>query len=170
MINQTFLTGNLVHDPQLKELPSGIKVCNFRIANSRKYTDNNGNQREETLFMGVQMFGKQATYCSQFLHKGSAVMIAGKLQYREYQTKDGQKRSEISILADTVQFMDGKPQQSNRLPDSCRQDYARNNQQQRGGYEPPMPGASSSSYGADDRPAPRPPVPADDVYEDYIPF
>lgn len=170
MINQTFLTGNLVHDPQLKELPSGTKVCSFRVAHSRKFTDNNGNQREETLFIGVQVFGKQATYCSQFLHKGSQVMIQGRLQLKEYQTKDGQKRSEISILADTVQFMDGKPQQSNRLPDSCRQDYARNNQQQYGGYEPPMHGASSSSYGVDDRPAPRPPVPADDVYEDDIPF
>jgi single-strand DNA-binding protein len=172
MINQTFLTGNLVHDPQTKDLPSGTKVCNFRVAHSRKFTDNSGNNREETLFIGVQVFGKQATHCQQFLHKGSQVMIQGRLQYKEYQTKDGQKRSEISILADTVQFMDGKPQQNNRLPESCRQDYARHNQQQRGGYgyEPPMPTAASSPYSADDRPAPRPPVPTEDISEDEIPF
>lgn len=173
MINQIFLTGNLVNDPQYKDLPSGSKVCNLRIANSRKFTDNNGNQREETLFMGVQVFGKQATHCHQFLHKGSAVMIAGRLQQREYQTKDGSKRNDVSILADVVQFMDGKPQQSNRLPDNCRSDYApqgnsNSGYQQRGSYAPPpMP---SSPYSAEDRPAPRPPVPADDVYEDDIPF
>lgn len=175
MINQIFLTGNLVHDPQLKALPSGAKVCNFRIAHSRKFADNNGNQREETLFIGVQVFGKQGTYCHQFLHKGSAVVVAGKLQQREYQTKSGEKRNEISIVAETVQFMDGKPQQSNRLPDNYRNDYAPQNNsnsgyQQRGSYTPPpMPGANSSPYSADDRPAARPPVPTD-FYEGDIPF
>lgn len=177
MINQTFLTGNLVHDPQYKYLPSGSKVCNFRIANSRKFTDNNGNQREETLFIGVQVFGKQATHYHQFLHKGSAVVVAGRLQQREYQAKDGSKRNEISIMADSVQFMDGRPQQNNRLPDNYRNDYAPQNNsnsgyQQRGSYTPPpMPGASSSPYSADDRPAARPPVPADDEFGDSeIPF
>ncbi|MBO5680800.1 MAG: single-stranded DNA-binding protein [Lentisphaeria bacterium] len=144
MINQTFLTGNLVRDPEYKDLPSGAKVCNLRIAHSRKFTDNNGNQREETLFIGVQVFGKQATHCHQFLQKGSAVVVAGRLQQREYQTKDGSKRNEISIMADSVQFMDGRPQQNNRLPDSCRQDYARHNQPQPGSYAPPMPAATSS--------------------------
>ena len=170
MINQTFLTGNLVHDPQTKDLPSGTKVCNFRVAHSRKFTDGSGNNREETLFIGVQVFGRQATHCSQFLHKGSQVMIQGRLQYKEYQTKDGQKRSEISISADTVQFMDGRPQQSNRLPESCRQGYAQYNQPQapHGNYTPPMPGASP--YSADDRPAPRPPIPQDDEFGDDIPF
>lgn len=172
MINQTFITGNLVHDPQYKDLPSGSKVCNFRIAHSRKFTDNNGNQREETLFIGVQVFGKQATNCHQFLHKGSAVLVAGKLQQREYQAKDGSKRSEISIMAETVQFMDGRPQQNNRLPDSCRSDYApqsnsNSGYQQRGSYTPPpMP---SSPYSSEDCPPPRPPV-ADSDYEDDIPF
>lgn len=95
-------------------------------------------------------------------------MIQGRLQLKEYQTKDGQKRSEISILADTVQFMDGRPQQSNRLPDSCRQEYAQHNQQQRGNYIPPMPGASP--YSAADRPPPRPPIPQDDEFGDDAPF
>ena len=174
MINQLFLTGNLVHDPQYKDLPSGSKVCNFRIAHSRKSTDKNGNQREETLFIGVQVFGKQATHCHQFLHKGSQVMVQGRLQQREYQTRDGQNRTEISIMAETVQFMDGKPQQSNRLPDNCRNDYAPQNNsnsgyQQRGSYTPPpMP---SSPYSAEDCPPPRPPVPSDGDYDDNeIPF
>lgn len=173
MINQTFITGNLVHDPQCKDLPSGSKVCNFRLANSRKYTDNSGNNREETLFIGVQVFGKSATHCQQFLRKGSQVLVQGKLQQRDYQTRDGQNRSEISILADTVQFLDGKPQQqSNRLPDNCRNDYASQNQAPaqypRSGYAPPMPGATSSPYSAEDRPAPRPPVTQNN--EDSIPF
>ena len=135
MINQTFLTGNLVHDPQYKDLPSGSKVCNFRIAYSRKFSDNGGNQREETLFIGVQVFGKQATHCNQFLHKGSQVMVQGRLQQRDYQTKSGEKRSEISILADTVQFMDGRPQQNNRLPDNCRSDYAPQNNSNSGYWQ-----------------------------------
>lgn len=173
MINQTFINGNLVRDPEVKDLPSGSRVCNFRLAHSRKSTDKNGNQREETLFIGVQVFGKQATHCHQFLHKGSQVMVQGRLQQRDYQTRDGQNRTEISIMAETVQFMDGKPQQSNRLPDSCRSDYApqgngNSGYQQRGGsYAPPMP---SSPYSAEDCPPPRPPVPADDVYEDDIPW
>lgn len=153
MINQLFLTGNLTRDPEVKDLPSGARVCNFRIAHSRKSTDKNGNPHEETLFMGVQVFGKQATHCNQFLHKGSQVLVQGRLQQRDYQTKDGQKRTEISIMAETVQFMDGKPQQSNRLPDSCRNDYAQ----------------PTSPYSATDRPAPRPPVPEDD-YGDDIPW
>lgn len=174
MINQTFLTGNLVRDPEVKDLPSGSRVCNFRLAHSRKSTDNNGNQREETLFIGVQVFGKQATHCHQFLHKGSAVVVAGRLQQREYQAKDGSKRNEISIMADSVQFMDGRPQQNNRLPDSCHSDYApqsnsNSGYQQRGNYTPPpMP---SSPYSAEDCPPPRPPVPADDEFGDSdIPF
>ena len=174
MINSTFITGNLVHDPQSKELPSGTKVCNFRLANSRKYTDNSGNNREETLFIGVQVFGKSATHCQQFLRNGSQVLVQGRLQQRDYQTRDGQNRSEISILADTVQFLDGKPQQqSNRLPDNCRNDYATSPAQapqQRGGYNyaSPMPGEPHSPYSAADRPAPRPPVTQNN--EDGIPF
>jgi single-strand DNA-binding protein len=166
MINQTFITGNLVHDPQYKDLPSGSKVCNFRIAHSRKSTDKNGNQREETLFIGVQVFGKQATHCHQFLHKGSQVMVQGRLQQRDYQTRDGQNRTEISIMAETVQFMDGRPQQNNRLPDSCRNDFQQPQGAPRPNFVPPMP---SSPYSAEDCPPPRPPV-ADDVYEDDIPF
>lgn len=172
MINQTFITGNLVHDPQSKELPSGSKVCNFRLANSRKYTDNTGNSREETLFIGVQVFGKSATHCQQFLRKGSQVLVQGRLQFKEYQAKDGSKRSEISILADTVQFLDGKPQQqNNRLPDNCRNDYASQGQApaqypQHGNYSStPMPGEPHSPYSAADRPAPRP-----QNNEDGIPF
>lgn len=168
MINQLFLTGNLVHDPQYKDLPSGSKVCNFRIAHSRKSTDKNGTQREETLFIGVQVFGKQATHCHQFLHKGSQVMVQGRLQQRDYQTREGQNRTEISIMAETVQFMDGKPQQSNRLPDNCRSDYQQSQGAPRPNYAPPMP-QQSSPYSAEDCPPPRPPV-ADSEYEDDIPF
>lgn len=148
MINSILFQGNLTRDPEYKDLSSGAKVCNLRIANNRRFTDSNGKQRDETNFIGVQVFGKQATNCHQFLQKGSQIIVQGRLQCREYQNKEGQKRMDVSILADVVQFLDSKKSQSGHpAPEFPAENYR---QPQRG-------------YSANDRPAPRPPVQDDDI-------
>ena len=99
------ISGNLVHDPQSRTFDNGNEVCRFRIANSRKYTDRNGNEREETLFINIETGGGLAKVCRQFLTKGSSVTVAGKLQFKQWESKkDNSTHSEYFIAADEVIF------------------------------------------------------------------
>lgn len=106
-LNKVFLTGNLTRDPELRYLPSGTAVAELRLASSRRYKTQQGEEREETCFVNVSAWGRQAETCNEFLNKGSAVLVEGRLRYEEWE-KDGQKNSRISIVADRVQFM-GSP-------------------------------------------------------------
>jgi single-strand DNA-binding protein len=104
-MNIITINGNLVHDPQSKTFDNGNEVCRFRLANSRKYTDRNGNEREETLFINIETNFGLAKICRQFLTKGSAVTVCGKLQFKQWESKkDNSTHSEYFIAADEVIF------------------------------------------------------------------
>lgn len=107
-LNKVLLIGNLTRDPDLRYTPSGTAVANLRLAVNRVYTVQ-GERREETLFIDVVAWGKQAEACGEYLAKGSAVFVDGRLQSREWETKDGQKRTSIEVVADAVQFLSRKP-------------------------------------------------------------
>jgi single-strand DNA-binding protein len=107
--NRVFLMGNLTRDPELRYTPSGTAVSNLRIAVNRRYKTQTGELKEETAFITVVVWGKQAETCSQFLNKGRAVFVEGRLQTRSWDTPDGQKRSILEVRASRVQFL-GKPQ------------------------------------------------------------
>lgn len=103
--NKVLLMGNLTKDPELRYTPQGIAVVNLRIAVNRKYRNKNQELKEETCFITVVVWNKQAETCNQYLRKGSAVFVEGILQSRSWEDNAGQKRSVIEVRAERVQFM-----------------------------------------------------------------
>ncbi len=107
-LNKVLLIGNLTRDPDLRYTAAGTAVANLRLAVNRTFVVQ-GDKREETLFIDVVARGKQAEACGEYLAKGSAIFVDGRLQSREYEVKDGGKRTVIEVVADTVQFLTRKP-------------------------------------------------------------
>ena len=104
-LNKVFLMGNLTRAPELRYTPSGTAVADLRLAVNRNYTTQSGEKREETCFLTVVVWGKQAESCGEYLDKGSPIMVEGRLQTRDWETKDGQKRNAVEVVAERVQFM-----------------------------------------------------------------
>jgi len=96
--------GNLTKDPELKTLPSGSSVANFGIATNRVWKNQQGEKQEEVQFHNIVVFGKQADTVSQYLKKGSSVLVEGRLQTRNWEAQDGTKRTKTEIVAERVQF------------------------------------------------------------------
>lgn len=110
--NRVIIAGNLTKDPELRYIPSGDPVANFTVAINRNYTTKAGERKEETSFIPVVVWRKQAEHCNQYLRKGSPALVEGRLQQRSWETQEGQKRSIIEVVADRVVFLGGaKPQQ-----------------------------------------------------------
>jgi len=103
-INKALVYGNLTRDPELKSLPSGIKVATFSLATNRVWKDKNGVRQDSTDFHNIVVFGRQAETTSQYLKKGSSVYIEGRMQTRSWDAQDGQKKYRTEVVADTVQF------------------------------------------------------------------
>ena len=104
-LNKVFLIGNLTRPPELRYTPSGTAVSDLRLAVNRAYTTQGGEKREETCFLTVVVWGKQAETCGEYLDKGSPIMVEGRLQTRHCETRAGQKRSLVEVVAERVQFM-----------------------------------------------------------------
>ena len=104
-LNKVFLIGNLTRPPELRYTPSGTAVADIRLAVNRSYTTQGGEKREDTCFLTVVVWGKQAEACGEYLDKGSPILVEGRLQARDWETKDGQKRNVVEIVAERVQFM-----------------------------------------------------------------
>jgi single-strand DNA-binding protein len=104
-LNKVLLIGNLTRAPELRYTPSGTAVADLRLAVNRNYTSQGGDRREETCFLTVVVWGKQAESCGEYLDKGSQVFVEGRLQTRDWEAKDGQKRSVTEVVAERVQFM-----------------------------------------------------------------
>ena len=107
--NKVILVGNLTRDPELRYTPSGTAVANLRLAVNRKFRDKTQQLKDETCFITVVVWSKQAETCSQYLHKGSSLLVEGRLQSRAWEdTQTGKQRSVIEVLAERVQFL-GSP-------------------------------------------------------------
>src|SRR6266571_4657677 len=104
-LNKVFLIGNLTKPPELRYTPSGTAVADLRLAVNRNYTTQGGEKREETCFLTVVVWGKQAESCGEYLDKGSPILVEGRLQTREWEAKDGGKRNVVEVVAERVQFM-----------------------------------------------------------------
>jgi single-strand DNA-binding protein len=104
--NKVILVGNLTKDPELRYTPSGTAVANLRLAVNRKFRDKAQQLKDETCFITAVVWSKQAETCNQYLHKGSSLLVEGRLQSRTWDdTQTGQKRSVIEVLAERVQFL-----------------------------------------------------------------
>jgi len=106
-MNRVFLMGNLTRDPELRYVPSGTAVASFDIAVNRVYTSQSGDKKEETSFVRIIVWARRAEVCAEYLTKGSPVLVEGRLRSRSWETKDGQKRSTIEVIAQNVQFLRG---------------------------------------------------------------
>lgn len=104
-VNRIFLVGNLTQDPQLRYTSGGTPVTTLRIAANTSFKDKTGELRKETCFINVVVWGQLAEVCNQYLQKGRAVFVEGRLQSRSWQDNEGRKRSTIEVRAQRVQFM-----------------------------------------------------------------
>jgi single-strand DNA-binding protein len=104
-MNKVFLIGNLTRAPELRYTPSGTAVADLRLAVNRDFTMQTGEKRQETSFLTVVVWGKQAEASGEYLDKGSPVLVEGRLQTRDWETKDGQKRSVVEVVAERIQFL-----------------------------------------------------------------
>ena len=120
-LNKVFLIGNLTRAPELRYTPSGTAVSDLRLAVNRSYTTQGGEKREETCFLTVVVWGKQAESAAQYLDKGSPVLVEGRLQTRDWETKDGQKRNVVEVVAERLQFLGrGRPRRAAAGSDGSR--------------------------------------------------
>lgn len=104
-LNKVFLMGNLTRDPELRYVPSGTAVANFTVAVSRAYKSATGEKKEEVSFIRVVIWGKMAEVCGEYLTKGRPVLVEGRLQSRSWEGQDGQKKSTMEVIANSVQFL-----------------------------------------------------------------
>ena len=109
MVNKVILVGNLGKDPEVRYTSGGQAVASLRIATSRSWTDKQSGQRkEETEWHDVEVWGKQAEQCGEYLAKGRQVYVEGRLKTDKWQDKQsGQDRYRVKVVADTVRFLGG---------------------------------------------------------------
>lgn len=105
-LNKVFLIGNLTKDPEIRYTPSGKAVGDLRMAINRRFKTADGQERDETCFVAIVVWGRQAETCGEYLRKGSPIMVEGRLQYEEWE-KDGKKNNRLRVVAERVQFMGG---------------------------------------------------------------
>lgn len=105
-LNRAQLIGNLTRDPELRNTTSGQSVTNFTVATSSQWNDVNGQKQERSEFHPVVAWGKLAEICAQYLTKGRKVYVDGRLQTREWETPDGQKRQRTEIVAENMIILD----------------------------------------------------------------
>ncbi len=108
-VNKVILIGNLGGDPEKRFTGSGAAVTTFNIATTDRWNDKQGQKQERTEWHRIVVWGKQAENCAQYLSKGRPVYIEGRLQTREWDDKDGNKRYTTEVVAQRVQFL-GSPQ------------------------------------------------------------
>ena len=103
-LNRVLLIGNLTKDPELRYTPSGTPVASLRLAVNSSFKDQAGQRKEETCFITIVVWSKQAEICNQYLKKGRSVFIEGRLIYRTWEA-EGKTRSTMEVRADRVQFL-----------------------------------------------------------------
>ena len=107
-LNKVFLIGNLTRDPELRYIPSGSAVATFTIGVNRVWKTPTGEKKEQATFIRIVVWGRRAEVCGEYLTKGSPVFVEGRMQSRDWQTQDGQKRNTVEVVADNIQFMSSR--------------------------------------------------------------
>lgn len=118
-VNKVILIGRLTKDPDKRSTPSGLIVVDMGLAMNNKFKAKDGTQREEVTFVSVTVWGKTGELCAEYLRKGSMCFIEGRLKLDEWE-KDGQKRSKLTVVAETVQFLDQRKGESSEHQGEAR--------------------------------------------------
>ena len=121
-MNKCILVGNLARDPELTTTSNGVAVCRFSIAVSRRYANSDGER--ETDFLNIVVWRNLGENCHKFLKKGSKVGIVGNIQSRSYDATDGTKRYVTEIVAEEVEFLSNKTQDSEQ-PKSSNEEVSK---------------------------------------------
>jgi single-strand DNA-binding protein len=107
-VNKVILIGNLGRDPELRYTQGGQAVANFTLATNERFSSKDGEKQERTEWHRIVAWGRTGELCAQYLSKGRSVYLEGRLQTREWEDKEGQKRRTTEIVATTVQFLGGR--------------------------------------------------------------
>jgi single-strand DNA-binding protein len=103
-LNKVMLIGNLTRDPEIKALPSGVKVASFSVATNRVWKDKNGVKQENVDYHNVVVFGRQAEIVGQYMKKGGSILVEGRMQTRSWDDASGVKKYRTEVIADRIQF------------------------------------------------------------------
>jgi single-strand DNA-binding protein len=110
-LNKCMIIGNLGRDPEMRYTPSGQAVTQFTVAVNRNYKDAQGERQEETEWFRVVAWGQQAEFAAEYLRKGAKVYIEGRIQTRQWEGQDGQKRYTTELVANTIQNLERRPRE-----------------------------------------------------------
>lgn len=106
--SKAIIAGNLVRDPEMRTTASGSQVCSFAVAVNRTFKDSSGNQQDQVSYLDCVAWGKSGEIISQYVHKGSAILVSGRLEQRSWEDKtSGQRRSRTEIVVDDFSFIGG---------------------------------------------------------------
>ena len=108
-LNKCMIIGNLGRDPEMRYTPSGQAVTQFTVAVNRNYKNQQGERVEETEWFRVVAWGQQAEFAAEYLRKGAKVYIEGRIQTRQWEGQDGQKRYTTELVANTIQNLERRP-------------------------------------------------------------
>ena len=103
--NKVILVGNLVTDPELKEIGENNSVVRFRMAINRRYTTKSGEKKEETTYIDCEMWGARASVISEYIKKSDPILVEGHLKQESWENKDGEKRSKILVSIEDFEFL-----------------------------------------------------------------
>ena len=106
--NRVTLLGNLTHDPELRYTPSGTAVTDVRMAVNDRYKNSSGEWVEEATFVDVTLWARTAEVASEYLSKGSPILVEGRLKLDTWEGNDGQKRSKLKVICDRMQMVGGR--------------------------------------------------------------
>jgi single-strand DNA-binding protein len=147
-LNKVMLIGNLTRDPEVKYTPKGTAVADIGLAVNRVYSSDQGEKREETTFVDVELWGRQAEVAEEYLKKGRPVYIEGRLKLDTWDDRQtGEKRSKLRVVGETLQLLGGRPESGSErdereAPSQCRGGYRQDpppRQQQRSSRPPRDP-------------------------------
>lgn len=160
--NKVILLGNLTRDPETRVTANDLTICKMGLAVSRSFSTRDGERREETTFVDVDAFGRQAEVITKYLRKGSPIMIEGRLRLDQWETNDGQKRNKLCVVLENFQFVGGRDDNSNSGGGSG------------GGYEqsaPPKREAQGSAQSSSSKSSSKEDFSADgDTLDEDVPF
>lgn len=134
MYNKIIIVGNLTRDIELKYTQGGSAIASTGIAATRKFTSN-GEKKEEVLFVDITFFGRSSEVANQYLHKGSKILVEGRLKLDQWVDKDNQKRSKHGVVVESMQMLDSKNTNQSSNGQTNYQQPAQQQQQ----YQAPQP-------------------------------
>lgn len=149
--NKVILLGNLTRDPETRVTANGHTICKLGMAVSRVYSTRDGERKEETTFVDIDAFGKQAEVLTKYMRKGRPLMVEGRLKLDQWESNEGQKRSKLGVVLENFQFVGG------------RDDNAGGDSGDSGGYESSSPPKNSAPSAQSD-------TKSDDTLDEDVPF